>query len=242
MSSLVVEMSWSNRILLITGCVLVGVGLALAIAGRPAPVVATLTSGGLVALALGLLIGRASEGTVEAGGAGFKLAWKEEITRQVGGVLEAEVSSLREEPSGSFVDISLGRYSTVHYEDINRDGITELLVEHPVGAHARVLKVFGWIDQPVLPEFGLIGEMNCGLGGPFTVGDLDGDGVIEVALVEVDWSKDGAFTAGGPYIELLYRWDEGSDKFVEVGRKELGSPSDFSDVSFAWYRWASSSQ
>ena len=219
------------------GLLLTGAGLTFAGLGRPTSLVTVLVVVGAGCFALSILVGRTSEGSVEAKGTGVKFSWKHDVARSVGDVIEAEVATLqRESPGPEETGFALRRYSQVHYADVNNDGEAELLVEHPVGAHGRVLKVFGWIEEPVLPEFGLLAQLSCGLGGPFSIGDLDNDGSIEVAIVEVDWSKEGAYTAGGPYVEILYDWadDEG---FVEVERHEIGSPRDFSGVDFKWYRW-----
>lgn len=219
------------------GIVLVAVAIALAFLERPSPTVALFALPGVACLLVSVLLGRASEGSVEAGGGGLKLSWKQEITRSVGQVIEAEVATVQQEgDSSADPGFALRRYSQVHFADVNNDGDSELLIEHPVGAHGRVLKVFGWTEESVLPEFGMLAQVSCGLGGPFTIGDLDDDGLVEVAMIEVDWSKEGAFSAGGPFVEILYEWED-EQGFVEVGRNEIGSPKDFSGVDFKWYRW-----
>ena len=214
----------------------------MAVIDRPALIVVVLVASGSCCLLLSVLVGRVGEGSVQAGSSGVKVSWKERTTRQLGEALESAVKDAHQVESSDSFRTSFGPYSRVHYADVNNDGETELLVEHPVGAHGRTLKAFGWIEAPLLPEFGLVGEITCGLGTPFTVGDLDDDGMTEIATVEVDWSKEGAFTAGGPYVELLYRWSNDTEKLVEVGRKEIGSPADFSKVPFTWYAWGGTSQ
>lgn len=226
-----------NIWLFVSGWILLAVGIALAVADRAAAAVGVLVAAGAACVLVSVLFGRAEEGTLEASGTGLRLSWKQQVTRTVGEVLEAEVASIQQGDPTSGGELSVRRYSEVHYEDINNDGAVELLVEHPVGAHSRVLKVFGWIEEPVVPEFGLISQLHCGLGGSFTVGDLDADGEVEVAMVDLDHDQAGANYASGPYVELLYSWDEHSEGFFEVDRNEIGSPTDFSAVEFKWYRW-----
>lgn len=50
----------------------------------------------------------------------------------------------------------------------------------------------------------------------FVIGDLNDDGLVEIACIEPDWPK-GATSADGPLVEVLRRWD-GVD-FAEIGRR-----------------------
>jgi hypothetical protein len=103
----------------------------------------------------------------------------------------------------------------VHYADINNDGDTELVVQHPYGAHSSALTVYGWIDK--YSHFGQLAELVTAPMNPFTVADVDGDGRLEVATVDADWER-GAYVEGHRK-EVLYRWDR--DGFVQIDEQLL---------------------
>lgn len=114
--------------------------------------------------------------------------------------------------------------AVVGYADVNNDGRVELLVQHASGVHSTSLMILGWDDQH---QFGELTTLGTGTPAGFTVGDLDGDGVIEVATVDVDWDRETepgrtASYAEGARTELLYRWRAGG--FQEVARRSLPLP------------------
>lgn len=81
-----------------------------------------------------------------------------------------------------------------------------------------MLHVFGqrneWPDS-----FGKLTEFSSGTPAGFTVGDLDGDGQIEIATVQPH--NDHPY-ASGIRDEVLYRWN--GDEFVEIASEPLTRP------------------
>ena len=111
---------------------------------------------------------------------------------------------------------------------MNNDGENELLIQHSYGAHSAVLSVYGWKRRYL--EFGKLAEIMTGPPSSFTVGDLDGDGRVEVATVDVDWES-GLSYAEGARKEVLYRWE--GDGFVQVAERPL--PRDQGDWELRWH-------
>ena len=117
------------------------------------------------------------------------------------------------------------KLAAVAYAEIFNDGETLLLVQHWTGAHATLLRVFGWRDF----DFRELAQVGTGTPEGFTVGDLDGDGRVEVATVEADWERTDATGhtysyAAGARRELLYRWN--GEKFEMVGARRLPLPNE----------------
>jgi hypothetical protein len=181
-----------------------------------------------------LLQGNAEEARFEATRKGFNLYWRKPIRDRVA----AETSDTGAAPDANKSETSafpLRPYAQVQFADVNDDGEDELLVQYPVGAHSMALKVFGWRDSVPLPEFVQLAEAVSPLGLPFTIGDLDADGRVELATIEPDWTIPGANMAAGPFVETLYRWD-GVD-FREIARRALGAYADIRDVQLEWYKY-----
>lgn len=100
----------------------------------------------------------------------------------------------------------------VDYVDVNGDGLRELLVQYPTGAHGSTLKILVWQDG----QFQELSSLGVGTPVGFEFGDFDGDGKVEIRTQETDW------TGGLPYVSaprsvLLFRWN--GSKFIEVSRK-----------------------
>lgn len=100
-----------------------------------------------------------------------------------------------------------------HYADLDGDGEDELLLEVDTGAYASVLLVYGVQSW----ELKKLGELYSTTIGGFEVGDLDGDGRIEVRTNEIARRPDLPYVAG-LRDEVVYRFQKG--EFVELSRKE----------------------
>ena len=230
-----------EKTLFVIGCILVVAGIVAVFVRSPAAAMAILIFAGVACLFAASFLGRSEEGKVQAGAQGVSLEWRRSVTRQFGAVLESETRPLDEDappetprPAAMALPLAVPEYSDVSFADVNNDGEEELIVQHPMGAHSRALRAFGWtLLNEWQPQFGLIGEVWGMLGGSFTIGDLDGDGLVEVANLAVE-EVVGANTAEGPYVEVLYRWD-GKD-FSEVGRHPIGKPANLHDADLYWYK------
>lgn len=119
---------------------------------------------------------------------------------------------------GVALDASTERRWALGVADINNDGRDELLVASPWGPHSSMLHIFGqrndWPDS-----FGKLAEFSSGTPAGFTIGDLDGDGRIELATVQPD--NDHSY-ASGIRDEVLYRWD--GEEFAEIDSEPLPRP------------------
>jgi hypothetical protein len=119
---------------------------------------------------------------------------------------------------GVALDASVERRWALGVADINNDGHEELLVASPWGPHSSMLHVFGqrneWPDS-----FGKLAELSSGTPSGFTIGDLDGDGQVEVATVQ---PHDDQPYASGVRDEVLYRWN--GEEFVDVDSEPLPRP------------------
>lgn len=100
-----------------------------------------------------------------------------------------------------------------HYADLDGDGVDELLLEVDTGAYASVLLVYGVQSW----ELKKLGELYSTTIGGFEVGDLDGDGRIEVRTNEIARRPDLPYVAGLRDV-VVYRFKKG--EFVELSRKE----------------------
>lgn len=101
----------------------------------------------------------------------------------------------------------------VEYADVNEDGMKELLLQHPTGAHGSALRVYVWQDR----EFRELACLRVGTSAGFGFGDFDGDGRIEIRTEETDWSANLPYVSAPRFI-LLFRWN--GTGFVEVSRQK----------------------
>jgi hypothetical protein len=225
-----------STVLFAVGVFLAGVAVLLALLDRSSWAFGIMLTVGVACMVFPLLHADADEASVEAGHGWVKLWWRKERVQEVEqdlGANPADETSQGDDSAGP--GFTLRQYATVDYADINNDGETELIVQYPHGAHSNKMKVFGWVEGRPLPEFSLLAESVSEMGSPYSIGDLDSDGQIEIATIETDRTKPQANHASGPYVELLYRWD--GAEFREVGRREIGSPANFDGVRFSWYRY-----
>jgi hypothetical protein len=100
------------------------------------------------------------------------------------------------------------------FRDVNGDGVPEVLVQFPAGAHGSALQVFGLRGD----RFELLGEMGSGTPEGFDVEDYDGDGRLEVVARETDWSSGEPYVTA-PRVTVYYRL--GPKGFIEVGRSPV---------------------
>jgi FG-GAP-like repeat len=126
-------------------------------------------------------------------------------------------------------------FVAVDAADVNHDGQNELLIQHWAGNHGTALRMFGWDADHEFEEMGRLGTDTT---GGFTVGDLDGDGRIEIATVADDYDREiapgrMASNADGALVELLFRWD--GHEFVEVGRRPLPLPTEDRNPVRLWH-------
>lgn len=121
---------------------------------------------------------------------------------------------------GVALDAAEARRWALGVADVNNDGRDELLVASPWGPHSSMLHVFGqrneWPDS-----FGKLAELGSGTPAGFTIGDLDGDGRIELATIQPHGDEP---YATGIRDEVLYRWD--GDAFAEVATEPQPRPGE----------------
>jgi hypothetical protein len=109
----------------------------------------------------------------------------------------------------------------VGYVDVTNDGRPELLVLHPAGVHASILKIFGHRDE--YRGFENLGEIFSGVAGGFEVGDFDGDGAVEIASLNANFDRDpGRGYANAILVANLHRWDGAG--FEHVGEGAVYDP------------------
>lgn len=104
--------------------------------------------------------------------------------------------------------------------DVNNDGRDELLVASPWGLHSSMLHVF-WQRNAWPDSFGKLAELGSGTPAGFSIGDLDGDGRIELATIQPHGDEP---YATGSREEVLYRWD--GDTFAEVAIEPQPRPGE----------------
>jgi len=120
------------------------------------------------------------------------------------------------------------RYA-ISLADINADRADELLVATPWGPHSSMLHVYGQADATI-ESFTKLGELGAGTPLGFTVGDLDGDGLIEVSAIQPEGDKPYAL---GEREEVLYRWD--GRNFSAVDRASLPGPEGDPAAPMRWH-------
>lgn len=142
------------------------------------------------------------------------------ITGQLRLVLEAAGAAVPDNDQALITEATGERRWSMGVADVNNDGLPELLVASLAGAHSTLLQVFGqrneWPDS-----FGKLTEMYSTSLAGFTVGDLDGDGLTEVATVEQRGDH--------PYVasiteEALCRWN--GEEFVRIASSALPKPGE----------------
>ena len=142
---------------------------------------------------------------------------REEMRERTGQILQALAPALEPE-SGTAPDNFV---AYVGYVDVTNDGNPELLVLHPAGMHASLLKVFGTED--VYSGFDLLGELFSGVAGGFEVGDFDGDGSSEITTVNADFDREPDRSyANAILVENFHRWN--GSGFEHVGEGEVYDP------------------
>lgn len=177
------------------------------------------------------------------------------LTRAMAGVLGDNLPDTREEymARGSHERATGERITdpdrdlpvAVGYADVNNDGRPELLVQHPIGAHSSMLKVYGWRGDFPAGDFGEFGELQSSCPSSFHVEDIDGDGRLEVLTVDLDWNDmpEGRGYANGPRYRMVYRWID--DRFERVSQAPVWGPVQDADAPeeierlYAAPRWAS---
>jgi hypothetical protein len=179
---------------------------------------------GCVCTLAAVLVPRFDESSLEASGEGFRMALRRKVTREIGEALEEGVGPpagerTGEKSGGVGSGESVERASTsIQYVDINNDGEAELVVQHPYGAHSVELQVFGWSDADPHAEFHQLASLVSEYASGFTVGDLDDDGRIEIASLDLEGRRSHA---EGPTVQVIRRWD--GSAFAEVARRRLSS-------------------
>ena len=122
--------------------------------------------------------------------------------------------------AGAALDANEARRWAMGVADVKNDGREELLVASPWGPHSSMLHVFGQRDE--WPDsFGKLAEISSGTPAGFTVGDLDGDGNIEIATVQPHGDEP---YAAGIRDEILYRWN--GRQFAEIAAEPLPRPGE----------------
>jgi hypothetical protein len=149
---------------------------------------------------------------------------REELRSVVGSVVAAITPALPQTADASESESGMDPSDFVAYvgfTDVTNDGRAELLVMHPAGVHASILKVFG--SRDTYSGFEELGEVFSGIAGGFDVGDFDGDGLTEIATVNADFDRapDRSF-ADAVLVENFYGWN-GVD-FEHVGEGTIFDP------------------
>jgi hypothetical protein len=134
--------------------------------------------------------------------------------------------------------------AAVGYADANNDGRPELLVQHPIGAHSSMLKVYGWRGDFPVGDFEQLGELHSSCPTSFQVEDVDGDDRLEITAIDVDHEampEDRAY-ANAERVRVVYRWDGSQFTKINEGSTwdpmvEQDPPEDFIRV-FGPPRWA----
>ncbi len=116
------------------------------------------------------------------------------------------------------------------YIDLDKDGIKELVVQYPIGAHGTALQVFGFRDY----EFRLVGETSTDTPAGFTIEDIDNDGKFEIITHEVSTDADLPYVMGFRD-EVWYRFE--NDNFVEVKRINLYEKKDIKKARRNTVKW-----
>jgi hypothetical protein len=129
-------------------------------------------------------------------------------------MLRRLVAAPRRGDEGAPVD-----FAAVAYADVTNEGSNKLLIQHHSGPNGRGLKVYDF-DSHAL-QLKLVAEVHTTLPAGFTVGDLDDDGQLEVATVDIDWERSNSH-ADPAHVELLYRWEDGD--FKVVAQRDLRLP------------------
>jgi hypothetical protein len=154
------------------------------------------------------------------------------MMRELQQVLAAVGVPASVEPPEGGLAVSEDRPFAVGIADINNDGRDEVVVASPYGPHSSMLRAFGFTDE-LRNDFSQLLELGSGTPSGFTVGDLDGDGRVEVATVQPEGDHP---YASGIRAEVLYRWS--TDHFDEVGHCLLAC-GDESDGEMRWHTgWA----
>lgn len=142
------------------------------------------------------------------------------ITGQLQLVLRSMGAKLPEDMHELLAEASEERRWSMGMADVNHDGQPEMLIASPAGAHSTRLQIFGqaseWPDS-----FGKLAELYSITPAGFTVGDLDGDGLIEIATLEQ--IGDHPYAAGITE-EILSRWD--GEEFAQVDSSPRPKPGE----------------
>jgi hypothetical protein len=126
---------------------------------------------------------------------------EQKVENTISGVLKPNY-----DVGGSFSD----RY-IVSAEDVNGDGINEILVQFPVGAHGSSLQIFG-IKKG---NFILLADYSVGTPSGFWFVDFNDDGRLEIATKETDFSLKLSYE--NSLREIIYLKLE-DDKLIEIIR------------------------
>jgi hypothetical protein len=167
---------------------------------------------GILAAALGFGLAWWQSREVSRCRSAFSRAQKD-LPHLVADTLRAIIKFGQREP-GTPPEFTRSWAATVDCIDVNEDGLDELLVQYPSGAHGCALKVLAWRGD----RFEELAQVNTGTPVGFEFGDFDADGKIEVKTEETDWSA-GLPYATAPRVVLLFRWD--GTRLAEVLRKPL---------------------
>ena len=126
--------------------------------------------------------------------------------------------------------------AVVGYADVNNDGRPELLVQHPAGAHSSVLKVYGWRGDFTIGDFEQLGELHSSCPTSFQVEDVDGDGQLEIAAMDVDYEamSESRSYANAERVRMIYRWN--GREFERVSRGLTWDPMEEQEPSVEFTR------
>ena len=117
----------------------------------------------------------------------------------------------------------------IQHADLNGDGKPELLVSFLSGPHTTALQVFGMKSHW---EFGLLGEIYGSTPTDFDLEDVNGDGVLEVSVVEISKTPDLPYVMGLRDRVSYKLYEEG---FVEVKRVKCYTAEDLRLALASWH-------
>ena len=140
-----------------------------------------------------------------------------DLSKLIGKSADNENPNLKESPLST------------QFADLNGDGNPELLVSFLSGPHNTALQVFGMKSHW---EFGLLGEIYGSTPTEFDLEDVDGDGILEVSVVEIAKVPDLPYVMG---LRDRVSYKLTGAGFVEVKRIKGYSTNDLRDALASWH-------
>jgi len=99
------------------------------------------------------------------------------------------------------------RWPSLQVKDLNRDGIPEIVLSAPVGAHSESMYIFRWdgSNYPCVGKF-------LSTAPSIEIKDLDGDGIAEIIVKERDYRRNPITDS----VFEVYHWINGRYELVQA--------------------------